>query len=516
MSRQSLTIYLVKEAYSEDEVCIRPEELSSLDTVSLDLNGATHARLYLRKNKSKRPDWSKLFLSVDWSKYRTNTFSGLLIIDVSGRRFAIASGSGRYLLNPFAPEENFGFRTVVNSVDPATIRKIEKRTINQNPMNSIEQLARTSSLNDFEVDYFTDIVSKIRAKSSISEFGTIIDGRDSLHISTECDVGKIPAALAASLKAYESDSYKKLFPNIDNIASVGDRALNQALDEALVKRWNDGVFDGSWAAMPEIIQDEDFDVFQYSMKSNALRYHDIELQKCLEKYTTKGKVFKKSDLERDKIFVRMLNGEVYPRWSVWKCIYAEVNHSGQLYVLIDGQWYRVSQNYIDRLDEQIAAIPNALHDLPNWQQHDREDVYLGTVDDKYLVLDKDLVYVEGESPIELCDLFLPQGTFIHVKRYGSSQVLSHLFNQGRVAAKLLLNDSRFRAAAHEKFPENAPFEIDERPDAKSFKIVFLIGSKHGDNQKLPLFARVVLVNAFSELRGYGFDVSLGFIKVDLI
>ena len=516
MSRQSLTIYLIKEAYSGDEDCIRPDELSSLNAETLSLEGATSARLYLRRNRPKRPGWKDLFPAINWSKYRTNTFSGLLIIDASGRRFALAAGSGRYLLDPFSIEENFGFRTVVNSVDPATIRKIEKRTINQNPMSSIEQLTRTSSLHDFEVDYFTDIISKIRAKSSISEFGAVIDGRDSLHISIECDADNIPSALAASLMAYESNSYKKLFPNIDNIASVGDPALKQALDESLIQQWNDGVFDGCWAAMPEIIQDENFDVFQFSRNSSALRYHDIELQKCLEKYTSKGKTFTKSDLERDKIFVRMLNGDIYPRWSVWKCVYAEVNRSGQLYVLIDGQWYRVSQNYIDRLDEQIATIPKAVHDLPNWKQHDREEVYLGGIDEKYMVLDQDLVRVEGQSPIELCDLFLPDRTFIHVKRYGSSQVLSHLFNQGRVAAKLLINDSRFRSAAREKFPDGAPFSVDEQPDPRSLKIEFLIGSKLGDNQKLPLFARVVLANVFTELKGYGFDVSLGFIKVDLI
>ena len=515
MSRVSLTIHLIKEPYSHDETCIRENELPSLDSHVVDIQGASYSRLYLRKNKSKRPDWSELFPGLNWSKYQTNTFSGLLVIDVSGRRFAITAGSGRFLLNPFSIEESFGFKTVINSVDPTTIRKIEKKTINQNPISSIEQLTRTSGLQDFQVDYYTDIVSKIRAKSSISKLGTIIDGRDSLQISVECDVDEIPDALSACLEAYDSDAYLEYFPNIDNISVVGDPELTDALDQMLIHRLNAGDLTSCWASMPEIIQDDNFDVFQFSRRQNALRYHDIELNNCLEKYTSKNRSFTKSDLERDEVYIRTHGGDVYPRWRVWKCIYAEINHANQLYILIDGKWYRVSQDFIQKLEEQIAEIPRAQYDLPSWKQHDKEHIYLASVNDCFLVLDRDLVRVEGQSPIEFCDLFLPKRTFIHVKRYGSSEVLSHLFNQGRVAARLLLEDRRFREEARKKFGDGAPFEIEDRPDPRLFTIAFLVGSKYGDDQPLPLFARVVLVDVFNELRNYGFNVTLGFIQIDL-
>lgn len=515
MSRLSLTIHLIKEPYSDNETCIRENELPSLDSHAVDIQGASYSHLYLRKNKSKRPDWSELFSGINWSKYQTNTFSGLLVIDVSGRRFAITAGAGRFLLNPFAIEESFGFKTVINSVDPTAIRKIEKKTINQNPISSIEQLAHTSGLQDFQVDYYTDIVSKIRAKSSISELGTIIDGRDSLQISVECNVDEFPDILIACLEAYGSDAYLEYFPNIDNISVVGDRELTDALDQILIQRLNVGDFTNCWASMPEIIQDDNFDVFQFSRGQNALRYHDIELNNCLKKYTNQNRSFTKSDLERDEVYVRTNEGEVYPRWRVWKCIYAEINHTNQLYILIDGKWYRVNHNFIQKLEEQIAKIPRAQYDLPSWKQHDKENIYLASVSDRFLVLDRDLVRVEGQTPIEFCDLFLPESTFIHVKRYASSEVLSHLFNQGRVAAKLFLEDRRFREEACRKFGDGAPFGVEDQPDPRLFTIVFLIGSKYGDEQPLPLFARVVLVSVFNELRNYGFNVTLGFIQIEL-
>jgi uncharacterized protein (TIGR04141 family) len=515
MPRQSLTIHLIKDSYSKNEKCIREKELPSLDSQLIDIEGASYSCLYLRRNKSKPPDWRILFPSINWSKYKTNTFSGLLLVDVSDRRFAITAGSGRFLLDPFAIEENFGFKTVINSVDPSTIRKIEKKTINQNPISSIEQLTRTSGLQDFQVDHYTDIVSKIRAKSSTLELGTIIDGRDSLQISVECDVCEIPIALSACLKAFESDIYKEYFPNIDNMSVVSDRELTDALDHVLIKRLNEGDFTNCWASMPEIIQDDNFDVFQFSRRHNALRYYDIELKNCLEKYTIKDSSFAKSDLERDEIYVRTHEGEIYPKWHVWKCIYAEVNHSNQLYILIDGKWYRISQDFIKRLEEQIAGIPRAQFELPSWRQHEKEHIYLASVKGSFVNLDRNLIRIEGQSPIELCDLFLPERTFIHVKRYGASDVLSHLFNQGRVAAKLFVGDRRFRDEALKKFPDGAPFEVDEPPDPRLFTIAFLIGSKYGGDQPLPLFSRIVLVDVFTELRNYGFNVKLGFIKIDL-
>lgn len=516
MPKQSLTIFLVKDSYSHDDACIRQDEIASLDNYPMTLEGASYARLYLRKNRPKKPSWCKLFPAIDWSKYRTNTYSGLLIVDVSHRRFAIAGGSGRYLLDPFAIEEGFGFKTVVNSVDPTTIRKIEKKTINQNPMNSIEQLTRTSGLHDFQVDYYTDIISKIRAKSSIIKLGTVIDGRDSLQISIDSNADQIPEALAECLAAYNSDAYLEHFPNIDNISIVDDRELTRALDDELIQRLNEGEHDQCWAAMPEILHEEDFDCFQYSRRGNALRYHDIELAHCLEKYRRKGKRCTKADLERDEIYIRTLDGNIYPRWRIWKCLYAEVVRSDRLYILIEGKWYRVSQEFVERLDEQILGIQKPGFTLDNWKQQEREQVYLRRLGDRFVVLDSNFVQIDGQAPIELCDLLFPERTFIHVKRYGSSEVLSHLFNQGRVAAKLILRDRRFRVEARRKLGDYAPFDSDRPPDARLYQVVFFIGSKYGQDQPLPLFAKVVLVDVYNELVSYGFDVRLGFIQVDPI
>jgi uncharacterized protein (TIGR04141 family) len=106
-------------------------------------------------------------------------------------------------------------------------------------------------------------------------------------------------------------------------------------------------------------------------------------------------------------------------------------------------------------------------------------------------------------------------TFVHVKRYGGSDVLSYLFDQGRVSARLFLAERSFRSAAQQKCGAAASFPIEDSPNAREYTVAYLIGSKHADAQTLPLFARIVLLDAFTDLRNYGYNVTLGFVPVDL-
>ena len=284
---------------------------------------------------------------------------------------------------------------------------------------------------DFHVDYYTDIISKIRAKSSIAKLGTIIDGRDSLQIAIDCDLNEIPEALRICLDSYGSNAYLEHFPNIDNIAELKNLELCQALDNLLVDKLNQGDHSKTWASMPEIIQDQNFAAFQYSKRPNALRYHDIELDACLAKYTANQKTFKKQNLERDTVYVCTHEGNIYPKWHVWKCIYSELDHAGRLYVLIDGKWYRVDQQFVDRLDEEIGRIPRENYQLPPWKQPDKEYEYLQSLSENFFILIGELIRLKGQSPIEFCDIFIPEHTLIHVKRYGSSDVLSNYLTRAR-------------------------------------------------------------------------------------
>lgn len=57
----------------------------------------------------------------------------------------------------------------------------------------------------------------------------------------------------------------------------------------------------------------------------------------------------------------------------------------------------------------------------------------------FCAVDKKLISTGvSQNNIEFCDIYTSEKQMIHIKRYGGSSVLSHLFNQGLVSANLFI------------------------------------------------------------------------------
>jgi uncharacterized protein (TIGR04141 family) len=128
-----------------------------------------------------------------------------------------------------------------------------------------------------------------------------------------------------------------------------------------------------------------------------------------------------------------------------------------------------------------------------------------------LCLDKKLVIYGGSrSKVEICDILTKQRDFIHVKRYGGSNVLSHLFNQGVVAGQLLLEPA-FRALCKENVADDGYRSIfSDDFAAENTKITYAIISKSAEKlpNNLPFFSKQTLVNAVSLLQKYRYKIEL--------
>src|SRR5439155_10506573 len=102
----------------------------------------------------------------------------------------------------------------------------------------------------------------------------------------------------------------------------------------------------------------------------------------------------------------------------------------------------------------------------------------------------------GYSKIEFCDLFSDKRQIVHVKHYGGSSVLSHLFYQGIVSGELFLADADFRTKVNDKLLKSHkladPFK---QPAAKDYEVVFAIISMSPKKLDLPFFSKVSLRNA---------------------
>ena len=128
---------------------------------------------------------------------------------------------------------------------------------------------------------------------------------------------------------------------------------------------------------------------------------------------------------------------------------------------------------------------------------------------EYCLMDKKLIAFGGNK-IEFCDIYTKQKQFVHVKKYTSSAVLSHLFFQGFVSAESFL-DSDFRKLVDEKLEEGFKIGPCDKINANDYEVVFVIAQKDiamNVRPKIPFFSKVTFRSVCRRLHKYGYKVSI--------
>lgn len=122
-------------------------------------------------------------------------------------------------------------------------------------------------------------------------------------------------------------------------------------------------------------------------------------------------------------------------------------------------------------------------------------------------MDKKLVPVGGiYDKVEFCDAYTDR-ILLHVKHYGSSSVLGHLFNQGLVSGELLRTHDTFVTLVNEKLSASHQLALPNAVprDVSDYSVVFaIISQSQKPGLHMPFFAKVVLKSVCSRLRELGF------------
>ncbi|MCS4490518.1 DUF6119 family protein [Corynebacterium sp. ES2775-CONJ] len=206
-------------------------------------------------------------------------------------------------------------------------------------------------------------------------------------------------------------------------------------------------------------------------------------------------------------------------------------------ILLEGRWYSVDQDLIQRLDQTIESYMNLpkSYQLPKLQlDSDDKAECEGSYNRRIVsslseqsetpiasaLLDKNLVILGSTSKFEICDVYIEKGCYVHTKIRSGAGEISHLFRQGVNSAIALLNDKEIFAKAEKILKEKSKSHIKL---SKPRKVVFVIlpyiknnGSKNtnsrerssGKLQSLPLLAKLSLVSAVEELSKLGLKVEL--------
>lgn len=503
-----LTVGLVKSDLTDFAQIVKSE------AVAVEVEGV--GTFYTEPSHPQPPSWVVDFFGTTLGpsvSLLSSSAKGVLLVRVPHgegvRILAVIFGVGRHLLQEGVLEERFGLKVVLNSVDPDSLRSIDKTALGSVPKQSREQISREGGAANFGIDVEQDLVNSVTGRSRLPSFGRIISGRDTFAVTAKFDVSNVIGFLAETLKQYESEAYKERFDWIDQIKDVRSKDKIDQLNGALVNRLSTGSFEHVWMAPPDVLEWADVKGFRYLRKRSA----DVPDLDIAELLAAAGDAEITLDwLKSEQIILMSAKTDnEADRWSVYKCIYAEIEYDATMCVLNVGKWYEVAHDFTTLVNGDFTSIPESAIELPDYC-HESEAFYNKAAANHLqgsCCMDADLItHGGGQSRIEFCDILTSNKELLHIKRYSGSQQMSHLFSQGVVSAELFVSDEDFRRKLNEKLPEEHKLaDTSVRPNPAEYEVVFTVISKSANALNLPFFSKVSLRNARRRLQGYGFRVS---------
>ncbi|MGE0268604.1 MAG: TIGR04141 family sporadically distributed protein [Candidatus Omnitrophota bacterium] len=524
--KNKLSIYLIKDNIFLDEIIDNDSGLIK--------KNISDSIFYIKPSASRRPSWIEKFFGdsiTDQTKIFSSSSCAALIVPVKLRKtslryFALTFGTGFHLLQKGVYEERFGLKVVLNAVDQENIRSIDKINFGGLVKQSKEQVGKSATTSEFGINIEQDLIQAVTGLSNDLFLGKTISGRDSLHVSVPVTFVNIKKFLLRCLEYSNSRSYKKYFSWIDQIEEVRNPTDIERFNNSLVRKINDKNFDKLWIAVPEIIDWTDFDYFKYKTSQMGGEYRDLSLTDFVKEYEKHEGTFTIELLRKLHIYCYFENSPTR-LWKIYNCLYAEISEKNSVYTLTNGKWYKIDKSFsaqIEKTYEKLlrAKSPIKLPGCPvRFEEPEEpvvEDHYNEYAAEKsgYALLDKKNVYLYS-SPVEICDLYSSKKDFIHIKHYGGSNILSHLFNQGIVSAELFLADPAYRLEMNKRLPRK--FQIkdsNKQINAEEYKIIYGIISSVPDKLKIPFFSKVSLKNIYLRLSLYRFKVYLQKIDIDRV
>lgn len=446
--------------------------------------------------------------------------SGVLLVPASDRLLAIAFGYGRHLIRQEAVVQDFGLKVVLNSIDPAQIKSVDARTFDELTIHTRRGASRDSSLGAFELDNSRDLLRAVTGRSQPGGLGAL-SGAASLAMNSDVELPNLPGLAKDLLKAYRKTTYRKNFEFIDHMRGEQDPAVIEKLNAKLVKALDGKKMTEMHLAIPEPVDWQAISGVKFSFKR---RKHEPESDPRISIYR---------ELRDGDISLERLKGdrveaisavdeeEIVGRWRVYDCLVFETEHSGHLYVLSGGDWYRIAKTYRDKVEKYISEVPELDLNLPEADSSQDEGAYNVVAAEQVngVCLDGKTIGVGGVDRVEICDILTKDGYFIHVKKRGRSSTLSHLFAQGVASAELLLSDEDFLKDAAKKvseakanFKSAIPKILGSRAKIKVAYVVLSRGQRPDKPYGLPFFSMVSMKAATERLRRSGVEVHAKEIK----
>ncbi|SDG06392.1 sporadically distributed protein, TIGR04141 family [Dyella sp. 333MFSha] len=519
------TIYLMRDSVQSAKDAV----IDGAETHTIADGMSQYGVLFVKPTYADSPKWADLFAPyVEKERLgKVQSSSSVFMVCVNERWFAITFGQGRFLLHPDRYEERFGLIVTINSIAPDALRSVDKRRF-VDDQNSRVQTNQASAVLSFGVDIERDLIRGLVGQPLDEDLGRRMAGADALTVVTTANIADLPGLLCRYLQQFGSKAYQENFPWVDQVRQLDARGhqateLDNALVEKLSKAWAAGAeVDDCWMAMPDIVDWATVDGFKFNLSKRAGVLPDLRLADAMRAFA--GEVPSLEFLRSHYAFAVDADERALERWPLYRCLHCELKSDEGSFVLSAGRWFRVDTNFVQSVDAAVAQIPAYEKAFPVYR-HKNEGDYNEEVAEadpaRWALMDQKLLHVGGvHGRIEFCDLY-GQGELIHVKRYGSSAVLGHCFNQGLVSGELLHSSEAYFDLANEKLAdahqlccEGASTKVPRT--LADYRVVFaIIDARERPGVRLPFFAKVVLKTVTARLLERGFkSVSLAKIDAD--
>ncbi|WP_327224133.1 TIGR04141 family sporadically distributed protein [Streptomyces platensis] len=460
--------------------------------------------------------------------------AAVLLLAVDGTVYAIGCDQGYRLIPDRLKDKRFGLSFAVRQMDPNLIRGAVSRSLGQArtdislvpggapvPLLGIRDHSRiVRSLGGYldELPLTRSRYTRGRAVSA--------QGGCGLRIA----LGIEPEALLSDLRAIaricREDIPHQELEFVDHIAPVEDTTtldvLDQALDD-LLGHPADGRISVSVPSEHHAAYAEATTYVTRINSSGALRSDDFDPEYVLTRarLTQPGERLRALregtvTLARDR---RAGVVDMLAVTSALTWLEAAVSVGSGRFFLMDGEWYEAGSAYVDECRAAVAALfsPAPSVSLPAWIDGESENAYNNRVADEertdWLCLDTKNVTnpLRPRDQVEICDLLMPDGTLVLVKRAGGSGPLSHLFNQARVAVELLQESARVRAEFTEKVARLSQGELVLPDDFTPKRIVLamlLKNREHLTPESIFGFSQITIAQTAKALAARGVTVEV--------
>lgn len=511
--RLDLTVFLIKKNFTDYKEVFK--DYDSLEELDIKEKFNLSGKVYIGDNKESNIKWNSLLSNgvVKYTPQFSKSARAVLLVERKKRMFAFTFGYGRYLLNDDSYVRDFGLKIILNNAKIDSLKSIDTSIIDENTLNSRTQTARSSSMDEFNINDIRTMFRAITAESNeLKKYGEIISGRDGFNFTYKLNFSNIKTTCDFLIEDYKKERYKTKFPEVDRIMEVRDPTMLDELNDRLIDNFKNKK--DIFLMVPEIIDWEGVQGFSYTQKGKV--YPDLSIDHFWEE--KKIETITMSKLKNHKIYCHYSETSSI-NWSVFNCLSSEIREKDKTYVFCIGKWFEVKDDLVSNVNKFIEEIDISSIKFPeiNGEYEEEANEIFSNQLPGLLNLDRKNMIINGDK-YEVCDLLSKDKEFIHIKWWDSSATLSHLFSQGRVSAEILSRDQPQREEICGKISQLDP-KFDsviekENYSSNDYTIVYGIIYK-GDKKiadRLPFFSAVNLMHSVQQLRNMRYKVEIAHIK----